>query len=285
MIQSLEELEKEKERLQKRADELRKKRDELNRKSRELAEERDELSAKIRELRVKIREHKQKRDELNQRVKSAKEKRTELNRIYLQAKRRLKELERKKSLSLGVNIEKLKRELRRLENEQMTQPMSPQREKEVVERIAKLHAKLKECEEKISQDIRLKRAYEEMNLAKERAEKQHAEVEELAERAQREHEEMLRLIRECDAISKKIEDIQEKIVFTKIDADNIHKEFIECVDKIHQLEREISSLRRAGKKKEESEIQKEAMEIFERFKRGEKLSTEDLLLLQKAGLI
>ncbi len=31
--------------------------------------------------------------------------------------------------------------------------------------------------------------------------------------------------------------------------------------------------------------QKEANEIFEKFKRGEKLSTEDLMALQKAGLI
>jgi len=285
MIQSLEELEKEKENLQKRADELKKKRDELNKKSRELAEERDELSARIRELRVKIREHKMKRDELNQRVRSAKEKRAELNRLYQRAKRKLRELERRKSLSLGVNIEKLKKELRRLENEQMTQPMSPQKEKEIVEKISKLHAKLKECEEKISQDIRLKRAYEELNQAKERAEKQHAEVEELAERAQKEHEEMLRLIRECDAISKRVDDIQEKIVFTKIEADNAHKQFIEYVDKIHQLERRIATLKRSRKRKEDLTIQKEASEIFERFKRGEKLSTEDILLLQKAGFI
>ncbi|KAA0008002.1 MAG: hypothetical protein FE042_03015 [Thermoplasmata archaeon] len=285
MIQSLEELEKEKENLQKRADELRKKRDELNKKSKELTEERDELSARIRELRVKIREHKMKRDELNQRVKSAKEKRAELNRLYQRAKRKLRELERRKSLSLGVNIEKLKKQLRRLENEQMTQPMSPQKEKEIVEKISKLHAKLKECEEKISRDIRLKRAYEELNRAKERAERQHAEVEELAEKAQKEHEEMLRLIEECDAISKRIEDIQEKIVFTKIEADNAHRQFIECVDKIHRLERRILSLKRSGKRKEDITIKKEASEIFERFKRGEKLSTEDILLLQKAGFI
>ena len=189
---SIEELEKEREELQKRANELRKKRDELHKKAKELAEERDELNAKIRELRVKIKEHKTKRDELNQRVKSAKEKRTELNRLYLRAKRKLRELERRKSLSLGINIEKLKRELRRLENEQMTQPMSPQKEKEIVERISRLHAKLRECEEKIAQDIRLKRAYEELNQAKERAERQHAEVEELAEKAQKEHEEMIK---------------------------------------------------------------------------------------------
>lgn len=282
---SIEELEKEREELQKRANELKRKRDELHKKAKELAEERDELNAKIRELRVKIREHKTKRDELNQRVKAAKDKRAQLNKAYLRAKKKLKELERKKSVSLGVNIERLKKELRRLEHEQMTQPMSPQKEKEIIERISKLHAKIKEYEQKIVQDIKLKRAFEEVRIAKEKAEKQHAEVEELAEKAQREHEQMIKLIKECDALSRKVDEIQEKIVFTKIDADNIHKEFIECVDKIHQIERQISSIKRAGKRKEESAIQKEAMEIFERFKRGEKLSTEDILLLQKAGLI
>ena len=34
-----------------------------------------------------------------------------------------------------------------------------------------------------------------------------------------------------------------------------------------------------------SATQKQANEIFERFKRGEKLSTEDLMILQKAGLL
>lgn len=283
MRASLEELEKEREELQKRANELRKKRDELHKKAKELAEERDELNARIRELRVKIKEHKTKRDELNKRVKSAKEKRSQLNRAYRRARKKLRELERRKLADLGVNIDRLKRELRRLEHEQMTQPMSPQREKEVIERISKLHAQIREYEQRIASDVRLKKAFEEMRMIKEKAEKQHAEVEELAEKAQREHEEMVKLIKECDAISRKVDEIQEKIVFTKIDADNLHKEFIECVDRIHELDRQISVMKRTGKGKEK--LQKEAMEIFERFKRGEKLSTEDILLLQKAGLI
>jgi uncharacterized coiled-coil DUF342 family protein len=38
-------------------------------------------------------------------------------------------------------------------------------------------------------------------------------------------------------------------------------------------------------KKEKDDLTKKADDIYEKFKRGEKLSTEDLLLLQKAGLI
>ena len=39
------------------------------------------------------------------------------------------------------------------------------------------------------------------------------------------------------------------------------------------------------KTKWEDSIRKEAEDIFERFKKGEKLSTEDLMILQKAGLL
>ncbi len=37
--------------------------------------------------------------------------------------------------------------------------------------------------------------------------------------------------------------------------------------------------------KERTAIQKKADDVYERFKKGEKLSTEDFMLLQKAGLI
>ena len=55
------------------------------------------------------------------------------------------------------------------------------------------------------------------------------------------------------------------------------------------FERKITSTqekkRKTKKAEEVTTAQKEADEIFERFKRGEKLSTEDLMALQKAGLI
>ena len=110
-------------------------------------------------------------------------------------------------------------------------------------------------------------------------------MEELAEKAQREHEKMVELAKQCDALVEKVNQIQEKIVFLKIDADKTHKSFIECVNKIHELDKKISSLKKEMRMKEKTSVEKVANEIFERFKRGEKLSTEDLLLLQKAGLI
>jgi uncharacterized coiled-coil DUF342 family protein len=100
---------------------------------------------------------------------------------------------------------------------------------------------------------------------------------------------MIELIKQLDNYIKKVNEIQENIVMTKIEADKVHKDFITCVDEIHDLERKITSdqekKRKAKKAIEVTSAQKEANEIFERFKRGEKLSTDDLMTLQKAGLI
>ena len=111
----------------------------------------------------------------------------------------------------------------------------------------------------------------------------------LAKRAQEEHQAMIELLASVDNYVRRANEIQETIVMTKIEADTVHKQFIDCVNKIHELERELSGVeeKRRKRKKEEdiSFAQKEASEIFEKFKRGDKLSTEDLMLLQKAGLI
>ena len=135
----------------------------------------------------------------------------------------------------------------------------------------------------------MKKALEEEKIIKQKAEKQHDSVEKLAKRAQEEHEGMIGLIKQLDNLVRKVNEIQETIVMTKIEADTVHRDFIEHVDKIHSLEREATAVKEKTEKKkkvvEATAAQKEADEIFERFKRGEKLSTEDLMALQKAGLI
>ena len=100
---------------------------------------------------------------------------------------------------------------------------------------------------------------------------------------------MIELLQQLDTMSSKTTQIQENIVMTKIEADKIHKEFITHVNTIHDLEKTISGMEKEkDKKKKEVDVttaQKQADLIFEKFKRGEKLSTEDLMILQKAGLL
>ena len=289
MSEPIEDLTKKRDEFQTKANELKEKRNQLHLKSKKLADDRDSLNSTIRETRNKISDHKKKRDELNERVKHAKEQRNRLNKSYTDIKRQIEGFQRKFLSVSGKNLNELKKQLRTLENEQMTQPMSPQKENKLIEVISEIHTKIKDQEALLNKDPKLKKAYEEEKIIKQKAEKQHDLVEKLATRAQEEHEGMLELIRQLDNFTKKVNVIQETIVMTKIEADTVHKEFIDCVDKIHDLERTISASqvekRKAKKAVEATYAQKEANEIFERFKRGEKLSTEDLMTLQKAGLI
>jgi uncharacterized coiled-coil DUF342 family protein len=286
---SIEEMKKQKDEFQKKANEFKKRRDELHDKSKSMANERDQLSARIRQLRNQISEHKKRRDELNERVKHAKELRNEIIKKHLQVKKRIRELERDKSAVSGVDLNKLKQNLKKLENEHMTRPMSPQKEKKLIETIKEHHLKIREQEELLSKDPKLKKAFEEEKMLREKAEKQHEIVEKLAKKAQEEHQGMIELLRQLDNCMRRTSQIQEDIIMTKIEADKVHKEFISYVNKIRELEKKISALERKEERRRRigdvSAIQKEASEIFERFKRGEKLSTEDIMILQKAGLL
>jgi len=289
MSDTIEDMLKKKDENQKKANDLKEKRNQLHLKSKKLADERDSLNSKVRDMRNKITDHKKKRDELNERVKHAKEQRNNLNKSFSEIKKQIGVIEKERLSSLGANLNDLRKQLRSLENEQMTQPMSPQKEKKLIEVISGLHSKIKDQEDVLNKDPKLKKAIQEEKIIKQKAEKQHDLVEKLATRAQEEHENMIGLIKQLDNLTKKVNTIQETIVMTKIEADTVHKEFIDCVDTIHDLERKISSSqdkkRKTKKAAEATYAQKEANEIFERFKRGEKLSTEDLMTLQKAGLI
>ena len=289
MSDSAEVLITEKDELQNNANELKEKRNNLHDKSKKLADERDNVNSTIRNLRNKISEHKKNRDELNERVRHTKEQRNKLNKSYGETKKKIEELEKERSSAFGANLNVLRKQIRILETEQMTTAMSPKKEKKLIENISILHAKIKDTEDKLNKDPKLKKALEEEKIIKQKAEKQHDIVEKLASRAQEEHENMMNLIKQLDNLVKKVNVIQETIVVTKIEADKVHKEFIECVDRIHDLERRIitshEKKRKTKKAEEATAAHKEADEIFEKFKRGEKLSTEDLMALQKAGLI
>ena len=48
----------------------------------------------------------------------------------------------------------------------MTQPMSPQKEKKLIEVISGIHSKIKEQEDKLNKDPKLKKALEEEKIIK-----------------------------------------------------------------------------------------------------------------------
>ncbi|MEM0343806.1 MAG: phosphoserine phosphatase [Thermoplasmata archaeon] len=262
-------------------------RDELNEKTREWADRRDELNAQVRKLIEQANQRRENRDRLNAEVKEAKAKRDEWNRKYAELSEKAMTLRREKMPKSGQSIRKYKAELRALEKKHMTSVMSAEKEKALMKEMALLDSKIKEMEREIEQFTEVKQAEKEAREAKEQAEMYHKKVSELAEKAQIEHDAMMKLYEEADRLKKEADAAQEKFIEAKLAADEQHREHIEHIRQVHDFDKIISGIRERSRKtrkeKDETSAKREAEEIFERFKSGEKLSTEDIMILQKSG--
>ncbi len=276
-----------KDQLQQKANQLRKERDRLNDEARGHAEERDEYNAKVRALVNEANEHKKRRDELNENVRRQKEARDEANRIADDSMKVADTMRRERMPdgAANLNVARLKKEARALEYQQMTSVMTPPKERALIERLQEIGKALREKEKVLRADPELKASMEKAELLKEKAEKEHSKVAGLAEKAQAEHDSMIKLYKESDKLRKVADKLQEKFVVSKMEADKIHKAYIEYVNQIHEIEDSLGGGGGRASAHTAKQAEAAADEVYEKFKAGEKLSTEDLLTLQKAGLL
>lgn len=186
-------------------------------------------------------------------------------------------------------LEDLRKEIEALEFKQMTQQLKKEEEKEIIDRLSKVSEKLKEKKRIIQEDEELREAIEEMERMREKCEKEHEKVEKLAEKGQEEHEKYIKCFKKSDELREKADLAQDKYFSTNLEANDYHNQFISLIKEIRKIEGEIAKIKEEEKsaieRKKRDEMEKVAEEIYERFKKGEKLSTEDLRTLQKAGFI
>ncbi|MCX6657284.1 MAG: phosphoserine phosphatase, partial [Euryarchaeota archaeon] len=262
-------------------------RDELNDKTKEWAERRDDLNSQVRKLIDEANVKRESRDKLNSEVREAKAQRDEWNRKFNDLSDKAINLRREKMPKSGLSIRKFKAELRALEKKHMTSVMSADKEKALMKEMSQLDAKIKEIEREIEQFSEVKTAEKETRDAKDNAENFHRKVSESAEKAQIEHDGMLKLYEEADKARKEADSAQEKFIEAKLAADEEHREHIEHIRQVHDFDKIITGIRDKGRKarqeKDDTSARKEADEIYEKFRSGEKLSTEDIMVLQKSG--
>ncbi|MBX8643219.1 MAG: phosphoserine phosphatase [Thermoplasmata archaeon] len=286
---SVEEIEQKRDLLNLEAERRRKSRDELNEITRQFADLRDKHNAEVRRLIEEASEHKRLRDEYNEKVKETKEQREVWNRKYTDLAAELVELRRSLSTKTSTPISKLKRDLKALEFKQMTSVLTPEKEKEIVEEMSKIQAEIRKRESSLQTNPRYSELYRQVNEAKEKAETYHRLVSELAETAQKEHDRMMELYDKADEVRKQADDFQAKFVEAKIKADEEHRKHIEAIHQVHDYDKLLYGIRQKQKRpygmEDMEKVNRQAQEVFERFKKGEKLSTEDIMLLQKSGYL
>lgn len=284
-----EEIEEKRSKLNIQAERHRNKRDKLNMEAKRWADIRDKLNGEVRELVERANVHKESRDKLNNEVREIKKKRDEWNNIVSEKMGEVNKLKKKFLPKDGNSMSKLKKQLKALEFQQMTSVMEPKKERELMELLAAIQQQIKIREDILKKNDEVRNAMEEEKKAKEEAEKYHALVGELAEKAQVEHDNMLELFFERDKLRKEADRGQERFVNAKEEADKEHKEHVDIIRQVHDYDKILTGVRqKLGRHIPEgaaTDVKRTADGIYEKFKKGEKLSTEDLMSLQKAGYL
>lgn len=289
MVELLDELLDKREKQNIQAERHKQSRDRLNDETRGWVDKRDRLNSEVRKLIEQATKHRMERDRLNEEVKKVKAQRDEWNRKVNELAERLTRLKRENAPKGAASVGLLKKKLKAMEFQQMTSVLSPDKERELIDAMSHLQAEIREKEKLLEENEEIKAAIRDSKEAKKTAEAHHKQVEELAQKAQDEHDAMMKIYEQSDALRKEADRAQEDFIKTKLAADEEHKRHIELIRQVHDYDKIIAGIRQkqSGGRvtKDEVTVKQEAEAIYERFKKGEKLSTEDLMTLQKSGYL
>ncbi|MDR2967222.1 MAG: phosphoserine phosphatase SerB [Methanobacteriaceae archaeon] len=247
------------------------KREEFNNQAKEQRKIRDELNDSLKEnLKLAI-EFRDKRNEINKEVEENKKLRDKVN-------EELKNLE----WSSGRRDKlKLENEIKKIDKVIETRVLDIKKENQLVKNANDLRKELSE----IKEDDHTK---EEAQKLKKTSEEYHLVVVDLSEKAQESHENMLNYFRKTDEIRTNADEAHKLFIEARKSASLKHEEFKTVLSEIHQINKKLGSgkskRRRAEKQssnKKNREEKERAEDIFDKFKKGKKLTTEELLLLQK----
>ena len=189
-------------------------RSQLNAEASLWAAKRNELNRATEELIDKAQEFKKLRDESNKNVSQSKKKRDESNEKISQLYARIDDIRRKCNATGERPIRDLHREIDNLEFRQQTEVLSPDKEKQLVDKIAALHAEFRSRKEQLEKNEDLRKLLDEAQTLRDKAISYHDQVIKFAEMAQEYHDKMIGTFKEADQ--------------TRAEADAAQKEFIKA---------------------------------------------------------
>jgi uncharacterized coiled-coil DUF342 family protein len=269
-----------------KADDHRARRDKLNAEARVFAEERARIIDELHGRSAEAQDHRHHRDDLNESVREAKRLREEWNGKLQVLSEQVAEMKRTRAPRNqgAVPVWRLRKDLKELEFRHMTTALTGEQEKRLIDEMKRLEAAIKEQDEQFRADPEVDKAVAELAIARDEAEKHHKAVGELAEEAQNQHELMVKQYELIDDLRRQADDVQAKLIEVKTAADDAHRAHIAAIEEVRDIEKMLYAARggRAPSTWSDAEPPRED-DFLARLKKGEKVSTQDLLELQKTG--
>lgn len=189
----------------------------LNEQASKWAARRNELNRATEELINKAKEFKKLRDESNKSVAHSKRKRDESNEMIGQLYANIDDIRKKQNLTQERSIGNLHGEIEQLEFRQQTEILSPEREKQLVNKITVLRAEFKRRREQLEKNEELRKLLDEAQSLRDLACSYHDQVKKFANMAQEYHDQMIAAFKEADQ--------------TRAEADSAQKEYLKSLNK------------------------------------------------------
>lgn len=256
-------------------------RDELNIKVRGQLDKRNEINLQVKQLITEVQKQKSLRNEANSKV-------AELRKIRLEKTNELKEVRSKLRSSVeqngsesgkkrsGPSSRGIREQMNKLEWRHQTGQISPSKEKDFFAKMKKLQTDFKRLkkEEEVSSSSVLR----EVRQAEKKQQKAHDAVTEASEKSEEAHSLMMELSNEVDRLRGLANSEHLGLTSTKSEADELHNKYIISLRCIHSMQ---DILKLSGSKKEQEEDRVEVSDLMSRLMKGDTLSDEDMMLLQR----
>jgi uncharacterized coiled-coil DUF342 family protein len=270
----------------KQAEVLRVKRDELNLKSQSHASERNDLNLKAKEHMDNVHVHRDLRNGLNVEVGEIRDERREITDQTNSLKDSFLKLKRQRFSGLNLPpVSKLRKQIQELELKQMTTPLTTDKERALVDEISSLQNKIKKHDELIETDTEVLDARDTFRESENKRRELGKKMQKSRQDAQTAHHTMKDSLRLNRQTRRKADAAQKQFVKAKEKADEVHNEYIEYLRGMQEIDRMTASQGRSGSSADQRANAASAEELFTKFLSGEKLSTEQLMIIQKAGML
>ncbi|HIH40733.1 MAG TPA: phosphoserine phosphatase SerB [Halobacteria archaeon] len=263
---------------------FKRKRDGYNTEKRTYAENRDELNKKRVDLLKKAKDLREERDKANKEVKTYKDKKNELLAELSVVSKKVDKLKDVDNPD-GKDINQIKTEIDRLKFEQQTRVMTIEKERGLVKRISELENEYSQRKRDIEENEELKSLLNNYKNIRKELDQYNKILSENISKAQDLHKEMIASLKEAEVVRKEADQLHDAFVDAQKKADYYHHKYIATEKDLKDLDEIINSLNKkktySKKERGEQRANKIAESVFENFKRGEKITTEDILLFQR----
>ena len=281
------------EHLEEKAVSLKEERDSTNRQASVIAKQNTERIGLLKQTIAESNEARRVRDAENKAASEFREKRRaiedEINGMRAKMDALQKEMHEMPSTPGGEDPDRLMRRIEDLEWIQQTEALSATKEKEMSKRIKELRKKMPNASRNMTVRAEMRGLREAIRNKSGEAKALREEMEKHARLADEQHAKRVALLEKARKMEEKLADVLKELGDVRDKADDAHEGFLEARGEA----RRITDAERAKEKAEKDAKDKEmcpklgeqAKAILTKFKAGEKLSFEEIQVLQETGAL